>query len=182
LTQLGFANAPKLISLTGNSFTMEMIEGTSLRGREPVDEQLFLRVLGVVRQLHTLGFAHGNLRPNNILITEKGEPFLIDFETCCLRSNLLFHLAKFTDYVRLRSLWQSRVVKSDQGRMKTTFPRHVTVVMFFLTPLNKVVGAFKSLKKRLRRSRKVSSVHRDASPGPEILDGGSGRTDRAGGP
>jgi len=150
---MGFANTPKLINLNGSSFTMEMIDGPSLRGHQPVDEELFLRVREVVHQLHALGFAHGNLRPNNILVTDTGEPFLIDFETCCLRSNPLFSLARFSDHVRLYSLWQSRVVKSDQGRARTTFPRYVTAVMFFLTPLNRAVGVVKSIKTRLKRRR-----------------------------
>jgi RIO-like serine/threonine protein kinase len=150
LDELGFSNAPKLIHLNGNSITMEMIDGPSLRGHQPVDEELFLRILDVVHQLHALGFAHGNLRANNILIKAENEPFLIDFETCCQKHNPLFPLVKFSDLVRLYILWQSRVVKSDQGRVKTTFPKHVTVVMFFLTPLNRAVGVLKSIKRKLR--------------------------------
>ena len=149
LADMGFANTPKLIKSTDNNFTMEMIDGPSLKGHQPVDEELFLRVLDVVRQFHDLGFAHGNLRPNNILITHDNEPFLIDFETCCQRKNLLFFLAKFSDHVRLYSLWQSRVVKSDQGRARATFPKYVTIVMFFLTPLNRAVGVVKAIKKRV---------------------------------
>jgi len=162
LTELGFLHAPELINSTDKSFTMEMIEGPSLRGHQPVDEELFLRVQGVVRQLHSLGFAHGNLRANNILITENGEPFLIDFETCCVRPNPLFFLARFSDHVRLYSLWQSRVAKSDQGRARTTFPKHLTAVMFFLTPLNRIVGVFKSIKRKWKRSRKTPLERLDA--------------------
>ena len=79
LAELGFANAPKLISSTINSFTMEKIEGTSLRGRKPIDEKLFIRLMDVIRELHDFGFAHGNLRPNNIFIKADNEPVLIDF-------------------------------------------------------------------------------------------------------
>ena len=60
LAELGFESAPKLISSTGNSLTMEKIEGKSLNGRQfrqVCDEQVFLRVLDVVRQLHAFGFA-----------------------------------------------------------------------------------------------------------------------------
>jgi len=157
LADLGFTHAPGLIDSSARSFTMEMIDGPSLRGEQPVEEQLFLRVLDVVHQLHALGFAHGNLRPNNILITDSGEPFLIDFETCCKKHNPLFFLAKFSDHVRLYSLWKSRVVKTDRGRARTKFPKFVTVVMFFLTPLNRIAGDFKSIKKRLRAPRNVLS-------------------------
>ncbi len=163
LTKLGFTNAPKLIRSTDISLTMEKIEGPSLRGRQPVDEQVFLQVLDVVRHLHTLGFAHGNLRANNILITDSNKVFLIDFETCCRRPNPLFFLAKFTDHVRLRSLWKSRVVKSDEGRMKTTFPKHVTLGMFLMTPLTRAVGAVKSLRRRLKGLARSSAERPDRS-------------------
>ncbi len=157
LAKLGFVSAPKLIRSTGSSFTMEKIEGKSLNGSQCLEEPLFSRVMEVVAQLHDFGFAHGNLRPNNILITEGNEPVLIDFETCCQRSNPLFSLVKFSDHVRLHLLWQSRVVKSDQGRAGTEFPRHVTVAMFFITPINRIAAGLKAVKKRLRSYRNVSA-------------------------
>jgi len=178
LAELGFTNAPKLIRSTDISLTMEKIEGPSLRGRQPVDERVFLQVLDVVRHLHTLGFAHGNLRANNILITDSNKVFLIDFETCCRRPNPLFFLAKFTDHVRLRSLWRSRVVKTDEGRKKTTFPKHVTLTMFLATPLTRTVGAVKSLRRRLKRSRETPTQQHDSLSGSEIRDGSSEVPDR----
>jgi serine/threonine protein kinase len=178
LAELGFTHAPKLIRSTDLSLTMEKIEGPSLRGRQPVDEQVFLQVLDVVRHLHTLGFAHGNLRANNILITDSNKVVLIDFETCCRRPNPLFFLAKFTDHVRLRSLWRSRVVKTDEGRMQTTFPKHVTLTMLLATPLTRTVGAVKSLRRRLKRSRETPVQQHDSVSGSEIRDGSSGVPDR----
>lgn len=80
---------------------MEKIEGTSLSGPQFVEMQVFRRVREVVGELHEFGFAHGNLRPDNILITDGSEPVLIDFETCCRRSSPMFALIKFSDHVRL---------------------------------------------------------------------------------
>jgi len=162
LTELGYPNAPKLISSTLNSLTMEKIEGTSLH-REFIDEQMFFRIMGVVRELHALGFAHGNLRPNNIFIRDRNEPVLIDFETSCQMHNPLFFLVKFIDRMRLHLLWQSRVMQSSQDLVRTLFPRHVTLAMFIITPVNNLLGFFYSVKKRLRRSHKVSARKRDAS-------------------
>ena len=165
LAELGFKGAPKLISSTANSFTMEKIEGKSLNGRHfrPFfDEQLFLRVLNVVRQLHAFGFAHGNLHPSNILITDRSEPVLIDFETHLQRHNPLFFLFKFVDHVRLHLLWQLRVVPSNKGLMRTIFPRYVTLAMFIITPVYRFVLVLKSTKKRWRRSRKVSAKSCDS--------------------
>jgi serine/threonine protein kinase len=152
LAELGFASAPKLVSSSGNSFTMEKIDGISLNGRQFLEERLFRRILEVVRQLHALGFAHGNLRSNNILITDGGEPVLIDFETCCKRGNPLFFLVKFNDHVKLHLLWQSRIRQSDRERMGTISPRYVTLAMFVVTPLSRFTGVLKSTKKRLRNA------------------------------
>ena len=165
LSELGFKGAPKLISSTANSFTMEKIEGKSLNGRHfrPFfDEQLFLRVLDVVRQLHAFGFAHGNLHPSNILITDRSEPVLIDFETHLQRHNPLFFLFKFSDLVRLHLLWQLRFGPSHKDRMRTLFPRYVTLAMFIITPVNKFFRVLKSNKRRWRRSRKVSAKSYDS--------------------
>ena len=165
LAELGFKSAPKLISSTGNSFIMEKIEGKSLNGRQFrqfCDEQVFLRVLDVVRQLHAFGFAHGNLHPRNILITDRSEPILIDFETCCQRHNPLFFLFKFIDHVRLHLLWQLRFEPSDKDKISTVFPRYVTLAMFIITPVNKFFHVLKSKKKRWRRSRKVSAKSYDS--------------------
>ena len=165
LAELGFEGAPKLISSTGNSFIMEKIEGKSLNGRQFrqfCDEQVFLRVLDVVRQLHAFGFAHGNLHPSNILITDRSEPVLIDFETCLQRPNPLFFLFKFSDHVRLHLLWQLRFGPSHKDRMRTLFPRYVTLAMFIITPVNKFFRVLKSNKRRWRRSRKVSAKSYDS--------------------
>jgi serine/threonine-protein kinase RIO1 len=165
LAELGFEGAPKLISSTGNSFIMEKIEGKSLNGRQFrqfCDEQVFLRVLDVVRQLHAFGFAHGNLHPSNILITDRSEPVLIDFETCLQRPNPLFFLFKFSDLVRLHLLWQLRFGPSQKVRMRTLFPRYVTLAMFIITPVNKFFRVLKSNKRRWRRSRKVSAKSFDS--------------------
>jgi len=165
LAELGFEGAPKLISSTGNSFIMEKIEGKSLNGRQFrqfCDEQVFLRVLDVVRQLHAFGFAHGNLHPSNILITDRSEPVLIDFETCLQRPNPLFFLFKFSDLVRLHLLWQLRFGPSHKDRMRTLFPRYVTLAMLIITPVNRFVRVLKSNKRRWRRSRKVSAKSFDS--------------------
>ena len=171
--ELGFVNAPKLIGLTGNSFTMEKIEGISLDSREFITERLFLRLMDVVREFHGSGFAHGNLRPNNILITDAGKPVLIDFETCCQRHNPLFFLARFSDHVRLHLIWQSRVVQSNPELVRTRFPGYLSPVMFVITPINGFLHALKSAKKRLGRFLRRSAEKRHALPGSESEEASS---------
>jgi len=163
LAELGFTNAPKLICSTDNSFTMEKIKGISLlRGRKFINEQLFLRIMDVVCELHGFGFAHGNLRPNNILIKDGGKPVLIDFETRCQIHSPLFPIYKFSDQVRLYWLWQSHVVQSNPELVRTKFPGYLPPAMFVITPIFKLWDIMKSAKKSLKRSLKVSSGQRDA--------------------
>jgi serine/threonine-protein kinase RIO1 len=161
LTELGFTNAPKLICSTENSFTMEKIEGTPLlRGRKFIDEQLFLRLMDVVSELHSFGFTHGNLRPNNILVKDGNEPVLIDFETCCQIHSPLFLLSKFTDHMRLYLLWQSHVVKSNPEQVRSKFPGYLPPAMLVITPIFRFWGIVKSAKKSLKRSLKVFAKQR----------------------
>lgn len=173
LSELGFTNAPKLISSTSNSFVMEKIEGSSLSGRKPIDEQLFLRLMDVVGELHDFGFAHGNLRPNNIYIKEGNEPVLIDFETCCRIHNPLFFLARFSDHVRLHWLWQSRVVQSNPELVRAKFPRYVSLAMLVITPISRFGGVVKTAQKRLKRSLKASAEPSNTPSIPESNDVGS---------
>lgn len=160
LAHRGFENAPRFVSLKGNSLTMERVTGRSLNGHHFIDEQACLRILEIVQQLHRLGFAHGNLRHSNIFITDSNEPMLIDFETCCQKPNLLFPLAKFSDQVRLHLLWHSAYVQPHRERISTMFPRHVTLVMYLITPISRSGAVLKSIKKsikrRLRQSRRPS--------------------------
>lgn len=162
LAELGFRNAPRLISSTANSFVMEKIDGVSLRGREPIAERLFVRILDVVRELHGLGFAHGNLRPNNIFVKKDNEPILIDFETCCRRHSLFFPFARFRDHVRLHWLWQSRVVKANPELVRGRFPRHVVLAMLVIAPLTRFGRVVSSVKKRLKKFLKGAARQGDA--------------------
>ncbi len=147
---MGFAHTPKLISSTATSFTMEKIEGPSLRGHQPIEEDLFLHVLDVVQALHACGFAHGNLRANNILIAGSGEPFLIDFETCCEKSNPFFFAVKFSDHMRLYSLWKSRVTPIHKDQTIAAFPKSVIVVMLLAAPLAGAIHGVRSIRRMLK--------------------------------
>ena len=154
LEHLGFGGAPRLISSESNSFTMERVSGRSLNEFRFIDEQLCLRILEMVQRLHCIGFAHGNLRDTNIFITDSNEPMLIDFETCCRQGSPFFMLAKFNDQVRQHLLWHSDFVVAHGRRAGSVFPMHITVVMFFITPINRSVAALKSVKKSIKKSIK----------------------------
>jgi serine/threonine protein kinase len=130
---------------------------TSLQGRKPIGERLFIRLMDVISELHGFGFAHGNLRPNNIIIRAGNGPALIDFESCCRIPNPLFLLARFGDQAWLNWLWQSRVVQSNPELVRAKFPRHVLLAMSVIAPIGRLRVMAMDAKKRLKRSRKVSS-------------------------
>lgn len=164
LERLGFESAPKFISSNGNSLTMERVTGKSLNGHRFIGEDLCLRILEIVHQLHCLGFAHGNLRRSNIFITDSNEPMLIDFETCCRKPNPLFPLVKFSDQVRLHLLWHSAYVQPHRKRVATIFPNHVKLVMYLITPISRISAVSKAIKKsikrRFRQARNLSDHQR----------------------
>ena len=160
LEELGFTNAPRLISSTFDSFTMEQIEGRSLTSAT-IDEDIFLRLMDVIDQLHGLGFAHGNLRPNNVLLRGGTEPFLIDFETCCRRPNWFFLPTRLGDHVRLYLIWQSRVRQSDPKRLRARFPGFLPPIMWVISPLSRFSEAVAVAKRRLKRLLRSSAEQRD---------------------
>jgi serine/threonine protein kinase len=49
-------------------------------GQMVQNKELFIKSLrSAIEHLHTLGFAHNDLNPSNILVAEDGSPILIDF-------------------------------------------------------------------------------------------------------
>jgi len=160
LAELGFVGAPRLIAASSDRFTMQMLDGRSLNRHFVIDEETFRRVLGVVHRLHDLGFAHGNLRPANIRITDGGEVALIDFETCCQKGNPLFLLARFNDWVRLHLLWKSTLAPFVQTPAAMFFPKHVILAMYVITPMNRCTRSLQAIKKRARRSLKIRAERR----------------------
>jgi hypothetical protein len=172
LADLGYGAAPKLISASGNGFRMQKIDGRPLSGRPGIDGDTFRRLLDVVSRLHGLGFAHGNLRPRNILIADGGDVILIDFETCCRRGNPLYRLVRFTDWVRLHLLWRASVAPIIDGTPLGLFPRHVVLAMYIIAPLDRCARGMRALKRRARRSlnNHASAAHRRRVAMPEASE------------
>ena len=95
------------------AFVMEFIPGRPLLRGEPLPSSFFSDLEQVLREVHTRGVVHLDLRhKGNILLSERGEPFLIDFnssfafkEKGFLR-RYLFPLLQWVDYGGLLKLKQ----------------------------------------------------------------------------
>ncbi len=86
----GIPGIPHCFGLRDEKHLMlEYIESESYReiGGPPEDrERFFAGLLEIVQSLHRAGVAHADMkRKNNILITESGQPYLIDFGAAYLR-------------------------------------------------------------------------------------------------
>jgi serine/threonine protein kinase len=93
------------------AFAMEFIPGRPILRGEPLPSSFLSDLERVLREVHSRGVVHLDLRhKGNILVTEKGEPFLIDFnssfafkEKGFLR-RYLFPLLRWVDYGGLLKL------------------------------------------------------------------------------
>ena len=93
------------------AFAMEFIPGRSILRRDPLPSSFFSDLERVLGEVHGRGVVHLDLRhKGNILVSEKGEPFLIDFnssfafrEKGFLR-RYLFPLLRWVDYGGLLKL------------------------------------------------------------------------------
>ena len=93
------------------AFSMEFISGRPLSRREALPPSFFSNLEQVLKDLHARGVVHLDLRhKGNILVSERGEPFLIDFNSSfafkeggILRC-YLFPLLRWVDYGGLLKL------------------------------------------------------------------------------
>jgi serine/threonine protein kinase len=95
------------------AFAMEFIPGRPLLRGDPLPSSFFSDLEQVLREVHTRGVVHLDLRhKGNILLSEKGEPFLIDFNSSFafkekgFLQRYLFPLLQWVDYGGLLKLKQ----------------------------------------------------------------------------
>ncbi|MGZ3591004.1 MAG: hypothetical protein ACXU99_10155, partial [Thermodesulfobacteriota bacterium] len=87
------------------AFAIEFIPGRPILRGEPLPSSFFTNLESVLGQVHARGVVHMDLRhKGNILISEKGEPFLIDFNSSFafkekgILRRYLFPLLRWVDY------------------------------------------------------------------------------------
>ncbi len=109
------------------AFAMEFIPGRSMSRGEPLPPSFFPDLEKVLGEVHGRGVVHLDLRhKGNILVSEKGEPFLIDFnssfafkEKGFLR-RYLFPLLRWVDYGGLLKL-KERISPSSMTSEELAF-------------------------------------------------------------
>jgi len=87
------------------AFAMEFVPGGVIHRGESLPFSFFPELERILREIHSRGVAHLDLRhKGNILVSEKGEPYLIDFNGafCFKKKGLfcryLFPLLRWVDY------------------------------------------------------------------------------------
>ncbi len=93
------------------AFAVEFIPGRPVSRGEPLPSSFFPDLEKALREVHSRGVVHMDLRhKGNILISEKGEPFLIDFNSSFafkekgILWRYLFPLFRWVDYGGLLKL------------------------------------------------------------------------------
>ena len=87
------------------AFAIEYIPGSPIPRGEDLPSSFFADLASVLREVHSRGVVHLDLRhKGNILISEKGKPFIIDFNSSLafwekgLFRRLLFPALRWVDY------------------------------------------------------------------------------------
>jgi serine/threonine protein kinase len=109
------------------SFAMEFVQGKPVERGDTLLPSFFFDLERLLREVHSRGVVHLDLRhKGNILRSEKGEPFLIDFNSSFsfkgkgLLRRFLFPLLRWVDYGGLLKLKQ-KVSPSLMTREELSF-------------------------------------------------------------
>ena len=109
------------------AFAMEFIPGRSILRGDPLPPSFFQELERVLGDIHKRGVVHMDLRhKGNILVSEKGEPFLIDFNSSfAFKENgflrrYLFPLLRWVDYGGLLKL-KKRIAPALLSSEELTF-------------------------------------------------------------
>jgi tRNA A-37 threonylcarbamoyl transferase component Bud32 len=113
----GVTAAPEPLAFLGNyTIVMEYLHGHELEsskyyrrtGETPPSREFYLSLKEILASLHQKGFAHGDFRRANILVSEDGKtPRIIDWATCMVNrgaKKLLFHAFQDSDRFSLAKI------------------------------------------------------------------------------
>ncbi len=116
------------------AFVMEFVAGRPVERGEALPPSFFLHLEQVLREVHKRGVVHLDLRhKGNILISQNGEPFLIDFNSSFyykekgLLRRFLFPVLRWVDYGGLLKLKQ-RISPSLMTPEEITFLKRFNLI------------------------------------------------------
>lgn len=109
---------------TKHSLKMASVPGVPLdkMKRGELSELCFQKLKDLLRQIHGMGVAHGDLHMRNVLI-DGDDPYVIDFSTAYVRGRLplldrqIFHLVVQLDMERLYKIEKTFFGKGERPRM-----------------------------------------------------------------
>jgi len=83
--------------LDGRYLVLECIDGAPVRRARITDRGMFFEtLLGLIKEMHNAGVAHGDLKKkDNLLVVEGQRPFVIDFGVAIVRKPRLAHLNRY---------------------------------------------------------------------------------------
>lgn len=83
----GHPNLPQLVSFGSCGerpyMVMELLKGCELPNRDRKVAAFLQKVISAVQALHKHGYLHRDIKPQNILMRDDGEPVLVDFGLAC---------------------------------------------------------------------------------------------------
>ena len=111
---IGIEGIPKAVERIDRfAFAMEFVPGKPVGREDTLQPSFFFNLERMLEEVHKRGVVHLDLmHKGNILISEKGEPFLIDFNSSfCFKKGGLFHrllfpILRWVDYGGLLKLKQ----------------------------------------------------------------------------
>src|SRR5438067_9790246 len=96
-------NKAMLVRVTEAFLVMELFDGKPLDVRPPTDMMdildTFIQVAQGLKAMHQMGWAHCDIKPNNILRNEKGQVKVIDFGQACKIGTIKERIQGTPDYI-----------------------------------------------------------------------------------
>jgi RIO-like serine/threonine protein kinase len=160
----GMKGVPQFIArLDAYAFAVELLDAKPLPRRKYRDQlglRFFTLLENTVREMHSRGVAHGDLRRHNILIGSDGHPCLIDFETAVsvyhpIPVRFFFRMVREIDYItilKIRSRYFPEQISDADRKVLGRTPWHLKAGRFLRQRVYRPLTRKGS--RQLRRERK----------------------------
>jgi len=93
----------KVIRVSEVAVLMELVHGISLEQRQPKNLQSFCRTChqaaNALSHMHQAGYVHADIKPNNIMVDDKGGVKVIDFGQSCANGTIKERIQGTPDYI-----------------------------------------------------------------------------------